>query len=86
MPNKSIEDLIDGLAISVAEGFARVESQMNDRFEKVNQRFDVVSQRFDAVEQRLERVEFLVTGQDQRLSIVEDKLRQVATKIGILFN
>jgi hypothetical protein len=34
---------------------------------------------------RLDKIEFRLTGQDQRLSILEDKVRQLATKTGLQF-
>jgi hypothetical protein len=41
---------------------------------------------FAALEQRLERIEFHVSGQDRRMTVLEDRVRQLATKIGLLFN
>jgi hypothetical protein len=42
-----------------------------------------IDKRFDEVDQRFDRIEFLVTGQEQRLSIAEDKIRQLATHLGL---
>ncbi len=45
-----------------------------------------VDMRFDVVEKRLEHIEFLATGQEERISILEDKVRQLATHTGLTFS
>lgn len=78
MPKKTTDDKIDDLAIAVAGGLEELRQQIREGFA-------AVSSRFDDVEQRLERVEFFVSGQDRRISIVEDRLRQLAIKVGLDF-
>ena len=52
----------------------------------MDERFDQVDKRFDEVDKRLDRIEFRVNGQDQRISVLEDRMRQVATKVGLTFS
>jgi hypothetical protein len=76
VPKKIIDEKIDELALAVGRGFDELRQEVRDGFA-------AVSKRFDAVEQRLESVEFLVSGQDRRISILEDKMRMVSVKIGL---
>ena len=75
MAKKTIDQKIDHLT-KLIEGLA----------EAVTEQFGGMHRRFDEVEKRLDRVEFLVSGQDNRISILEDRMRQVATKIGLTFS
>lgn len=75
MPKKSAEEMIEELALSIGRGF-----------QEVTERLDATNQRLDATNARLDRIEFLVTGQDRRISILEDKVRQIGTKIGLQFS
>ncbi len=86
MPKKSAEELIEELAVMTQRGFQETQEQMAKQFDQVAERFTLVDHRLDRIEQRLDRVEFLLIGQDGRLSALEDKMRQVATRIGIAFN
>lgn len=81
MPNqkKTPEQLIEDLALMVGRGFAETKSDMKALRQEMNERFAVV-------EERLDRIEYLVTGQERRITILEDHIRQVATKIGLTFN
>jgi archaellum component FlaC len=58
---------------------------LDTRIDGVEQRLGSVEQRLENVEERLDRIEFLVTGQERRISIAEDRIRQLATKIGLDF-
>jgi hypothetical protein len=55
------------------------------RFDQVDANFKRVDVRFDEAFTRLDRIEFLVSGQERRLSILEDRMRVVATKLGLEF-
>jgi hypothetical protein len=69
---KSVEEKIDDLALSVAKGFDEVYRRMN--------------QQEDRLGSRLDRIEYLVSGEERRVSILEDRVRQLATKTGLTFN
>ena len=93
MPRKSSEEQIEELVVIVGRGFehltnqlSEVNLQLSQRLDSVDQRLNALEHRMDSIEHRLERVEFLITGQDQRISILEDKMRQLATKLGYRFN
>jgi hypothetical protein len=75
MPKKTAEEMIEQLAQAVHSGF-----------EHVDQQTAFIRQDLGDVTERLGRIEYLLTGQDGRISALEDKVRQVATKIGIQFN
>lgn len=79
---KTIEEKIDDLAAMTARGFADVDK----RFEQVDKRFDEMDKRFDEIDKRFDRLEFLVNGHDHRIDVLEDKMLQVARKIGLRFN
>ncbi|HEY7118883.1 MAG TPA: hypothetical protein VH475_20000 [Tepidisphaeraceae bacterium] len=72
MPKKSTDERIDDLALMVGRGLDELRAD--------------VKAGFAALEQRLERIEFHVSGQDRRMTVLEDRVRQLATKIGLLFN
>ncbi len=72
MPNKTTDEKIDELALMVGRGFDELRGEIKSGFA--------------AIEQRLERVEYHVSGQDRRLNILEDRVRQLATKAGLSFN
>jgi hypothetical protein len=69
---KSVEEKIDDLALSVAKGFDEAYRRMN--------------QQEDRLGSRLDRIEYLVSGEERRVSILEDRVRQLATKTGLTFN
>lgn len=54
----------------------------------LDERLDDVATKQDIkrLEDRLDRIEFRITGQDQRIEILEDRMLQLATHIGINFN
>ena len=72
MPKKTADEKIDELALMIGRGFDELRKDMNAGFA--------------AVEQRLDRIESKVDGQDRRITTLEDRVRQLATKIGISFN
>ena len=72
MPNKTTDEKIDDLALMVGRGFDELRGDIRAGFA--------------AIEQRLDRVEYHVSGQDGRLNVLEDRVRQLATKIGLPFN
>jgi len=51
----------------------------------LDERFDHVDQTFQEVFKRLDRIEFLASGEDRRISTLEDRMRIVATKLGLEF-
>jgi hypothetical protein len=51
----------------------------------MDDRFDAVGERFEKVFTRLDRIEFLLTAQERRISILEDRMRVVGTKLGLEF-
>jgi hypothetical protein len=79
MPQKSTDEKIEELALMVGRGFDELRAD-------VKAGFVAVEQRFTAVEERLERIEFHVSGQDRRMTVLEDRVRQLATKVGLSFN
>jgi hypothetical protein len=72
MPNKTTDEKIDELALMVGRGFDELRGEIKSGFA--------------AIEQRLERVEYHVGGQDRRINVLEDRVRQLATKLGLSFN
>jgi hypothetical protein len=75
MPKKSAEEIIEELALAVHAGFEHADKQMT-----------LAMQSLGDITERLGRIEYLLTGHEGRISALEDKVRQVATKIGIQFN
>jgi hypothetical protein len=58
---------------------------LNQVLKHMDERFDRVDQTFQEVFKRLDRIEFLVSGQERRISTLEDRMRIVATKLGLEF-
>ena len=82
MPKKkSTEELIEELAQMVGKGFAATATK--DELLSVSQ---AIRDSLSAVERRLERVEFNTTGLGNRLETAEDRIRQIANKVGLRFN
>jgi hypothetical protein len=75
----SVEEKLDDLALMVGRGLEEVR-------EDVRAGSKAAVARFDAVDERLERIEFQVSGEDQRINVIEDRIRQLATKVGLAFN
>lgn len=61
-----------------------------DAIEIVNALATHLDHRLDAMEshidERFDKVEALTNGQERRISTLEDKMRQVATKLGLTFS
>ncbi len=75
------------------QGFLRLENMitalggnMSVQFAEMNKKLDANDGSFQEVFRRLDKIEFNTSGQDSRVSTLEDKMRQVATKIGLNFN
>lgn len=79
MSHKTTEELIEELALSVGRGFAEQQERMQSLRTEVQEGFVSLAGRLD-------RIEFLVNGQEQRLTVLEDKVRQLGTKLGYQFN
>ncbi len=79
MPKKSIDEKLDDIALMVGRGLQEVR-------EEVRAGSQAAAGRFDAIQQNLERIEFHVSGQDRRMTVLEDRVRQLATKVGLSFN
>lgn len=58
---------------------------LHELLKHMDNRFDRLETRFDTVEERLDQIQFSVSGQDRRISILEDRMRMVATKLGLEF-
>jgi hypothetical protein len=82
MDNKKKEG---GAPDDVVDILHHVLKHIDDRFDQVNEKFQQIDERFTEVVTRLDRIEFLVSGQERRLSILEDRMRVVATKLGLEF-
>jgi DNA anti-recombination protein RmuC len=69
-----------------SQEFAEVISEI---LKHIDRRFDEAAENLKAVEQRLtmqlDRIEFQMTGQERRIATLEDRLRIVATKLGLEF-
>ena len=72
VPKITTDEKIDELAIIIGRGFEELRREIKSEFA--------------AVEDRLGRIESHVAGQDRRITTLEDRVRQLATKIGIAFN
>jgi hypothetical protein len=58
---------------------------MDERFDQADERFTKIDGKFDDVFNQLDQIRFLVSGQERRISILEDRMRMVATKVGLEF-
>jgi hypothetical protein len=81
MAKKTVDQKIEELAIMIGKGFAATATKAD--IEAVAKE---MQDGFAAADQRLERIEFSTSGLTRRLDTVEDRIRQIATKIGISFN
>lgn len=79
MKRKNPDEKLDELALMIGRGFNELRDTMDVRFAGVERQLG-------SIEQRLDRVEFLVNGQDNRISVLEDRVRQIGVKIGLTFN
>src|SRR5688572_26342047 len=69
MQKKSAEEMIEELAQAVHSGFEHVDQEL--KFSRGS---------LGDITERLGRIEYLLTGQEGRLTALEDKMRQVATR------
>jgi hypothetical protein len=72
VPKKTTDEKIDELAMMIGRGFDELRREIKSEF--------------SAVEARLGRIESHVAGQDRRITTLEDRVRQLATKIGLSFD
>jgi hypothetical protein len=82
MPKNSVASEASDDTVEILQGLVR---HMDERFDQVDAKFKRVGERFDEVFKRLDRIEFLVSGQERRISILEDRMRVVATKLDLEF-
>jgi len=54
-------------------------------FKAMEKRFDAIDEKFNAMDDRFDKLEFLMTAHDRRITILEDRMRLVATKVGLDF-
>jgi hypothetical protein len=81
----SKEKKAGGAPDDVVEILQHLLKHMDERFDQVDARFQRVDDRFDEVFTRLDRIEFLLSAQERRISILEDRMRVVAIKLGLEF-
>ena len=62
-----------------------MQKNIDECFDRVDARFAEIDQQFKAIFDRLDRIEFQVTGQERRISTLEDHDHTVATKLGLDF-
>jgi hypothetical protein len=78
---KTTEEMIEELAIMVGRGFADAATKAD-----VEALTTEMRAAFAAADQRLERIDFSTAGQGRRLDTVEDRVLQLAKKVGLNFN
>ena len=63
---------------------------MKNSFDHLEAKVDQIGVEMHEIENRLtdrlDKIEFRLTGQDQRISTLEDRLRQIASKVGMEFS
>ena len=79
------EKKLDKNSADIIEAIQGLTRHMDDRFDGVDTRFQRIDTRFDKIDKRLDRIEFKVTGQAQRIEILEDRVLQLANHIGLSF-
>ena len=77
---QSAEEMIEELAISVGKGFEATATQ-----DDVKALAAAVREGFSAMSERLERIEFHLTDQGPRIEVLEDRVHQLARKVGLEF-
>lgn len=76
---------IDDLAMMVQRGFENTATKdyVDKHFDAIDKRFDAVDKRLDGIDIRLNRIEnLLLRAHENRIEILEDKMRQVQTTLG----
>lgn len=81
--SKDTDRKISELAQMTARGFSELEEKMDKRFGEVDKRFEQMEKKFN---ERFDRVEFWVSGHDRQIDVLNDKVRQLAVKVGLKFN
>lgn len=79
MPKKSVEEHIADLAVMIGDGFAEQQELTQSLRTEVHEGFANVASRLD-------RTEFHAVGQERRIGILEEKIRQIGTKVGLKFS
>ncbi len=69
---KTVEELIESLAVMTQKGF-----------DEVSGRLDGVEGGMKEVVKRLDRIEYGMVSHERRISILEDKMQIVSTKLGL---
>jgi|CXWK01.1.fsa_nt_gi hypothetical protein len=78
--NMATKSELDDLAISVKNGFDRVD----ERFAQIDVRFEQIDARFDQMDRRLDRIENVSVGNhERRIENIEDDIRLIKTKVGL---
>ena len=81
MPKKSPNDMPE----DVADILKFIVTHIDERFDRVDERFNDMHRETREIKERLDRMEFLLAGQERRISTLEDRMRMVATKLGLEF-
>lgn len=87
-PNPGSKITIDMLAGMMKSSFEHLE----DRLDKMELKLDEgpsvqnLQETEKRITDRLDKIEFRLTGEDQRISILEDRMRQIAMKVGMEFS
>jgi hypothetical protein len=84
----------ESLAIMIQRGFSECvtktefrdfKSDMDERFNSVDERFTSVDNHLDNLEGKMNTLEFkLITAPNNRLDKVEDDIRQIKSKVGLI--
>jgi hypothetical protein len=74
-------EMFNHLLKHLDERFDRVDLE----FKQVHGRFSMIDDHFREMFGRLDKMEFLLSGQDRRIATQEDRMRIVATKLGLEF-
>lgn len=85
---KSSPDLpmtIEELSVILARSFEDLHGRVGKLDQHLEEKFAEVDERFDRTDKTLDQIEFFVSGQDRRLSVLEDRVRLLATKVGLDF-
>lgn len=76
-------DKVDSLNALVIKNQEHTNAKFDGLTETMIKRFDEVYVGLDLVETKLDKIEFNTSAQERRLSILEDKMRIVGTKLGL---
>ena|SRR3989344_315219 len=79
---------VDELALATARGFEGVDKQfktVNTNLRNIEGRLDGAEEQSKIITDQLDRIEFSVNGHERRIENLEDRMIQVARKIGLKF-